>query len=104
MAALALGADGVYMGTRFMATKESESHALVKEAIVNGIDTCTVSLPKDFMLARDLTNDFTETYLQMKKSGAEPEVLRDYLSEHSQYRGQHQWSGKMKSPILDTSG
>jgi enoyl-[acyl-carrier protein] reductase II len=26
LAALALGADAVYMGTRFMATKESESH------------------------------------------------------------------------------
>ena len=89
MAALALGADGVYMGTRFMATVESESHTRVKEAVVNGTDTCTVSLPKDFMLARDLTNDFTKTYLQMKMSGAEPEELRNYLGEHSQYRGQH---------------
>lgn len=89
MAALALGADGIYMGTRFMATRESESHARVKEAIVGGTDTCTVSLQKDFMLARDLANDFTKTYLKMKMSGAAPEELRDYLDEHSQYRGQH---------------
>lgn len=89
MAALALGADGIYMGTRFMATRESESHTRVKEAIVSGADACTVSLQKDFMLARDLVNDFTKTYLKMKMSGAAPEELRDYLDEHSQYRGQH---------------
>ena len=34
LAALALGADGIYMGTRFMVTRESESHTNVKEAIV----------------------------------------------------------------------
>lgn len=89
MAALALGADGIYMGTRFMATKESESHPRVKEAIVSGKDTCTVSLPKDFMLARDLSNDFTKKYLEMKISGASPEDLNNYLEQHTQYRAQY---------------
>jgi enoyl-[acyl-carrier protein] reductase II len=89
LAALALGADGIYMGTRFMATLESESHTHVKEAIVKGVDACTVSLPKDYMLARDLANDFTQKYMEMKMSGAGPEELNNYLNEHSQYRGQH---------------
>lgn len=89
MAALSLGADGIYIGTRFMATKESESHPNVKELVINSGDTCTVSLPKDFMLARALSNNFTKTYLEMKRSGAESEELREYLSEHSQYRAQH---------------
>jgi len=89
MAALALGADGIYMGTRFMVTQESESHDRVKEAIARSVDACTVSLPKDFMLARDLTNDFTKTYMTMKMAGAAPEELRNYIEEHSQYRGQH---------------
>jgi enoyl-[acyl-carrier protein] reductase II len=88
MAALALGADGIYMGTRFMATTESESHPRVKDAIVRGKDACTVSLPKDFMLARDLSNDFTKTYMEMKMAGASPEDLNNYLGEHSQYRSQ----------------
>ncbi|KAH9259081.1 hypothetical protein BASA81_002701 [Batrachochytrium salamandrivorans] len=35
-AALALGAEGVNMGTRFMATKEAPIHANVKQAIVDG--------------------------------------------------------------------
>jgi enoyl-[acyl-carrier protein] reductase II len=89
LAALALGADAVYMGTRFMATKESQSHKNVKEAIIRAGDVCTVSVPKDFMLARDLNNDFTNRYLELRKSGASAEVLRDYLAKHSQYSAQH---------------
>jgi enoyl-[acyl-carrier protein] reductase II len=88
LAALALGADGIYMGTRFMVTRESESHSRVKEAIVKGQDVCTVSLPKEFMLARDLANDFTKEYMKMKKTGASPEALKKYLNEHSQYQAQ----------------
>lgn len=89
LAALALGADAVYLGTRFMVTKESESHRQVKEAIVRAEDVCTVSVPKDFMVARDLQNTFTRTYLEMKKSGAPDSDLKAYLNEHSQYPGQH---------------
>jgi enoyl-[acyl-carrier protein] reductase II len=88
LAALALGADGIYMGTRFMATAESESHDRVKEAVVKGQDACTVSLRKDFMLARDLSNSFTEKYLNMHDSGASPDELRDYHKDHDQYHAQ----------------
>ena len=88
LAALALGADGIYMGTRFMATRESESHTRVKEAIVKGQDVCTISVPKDRMLARDLVNDFTREYMQMKLSGASPEELNNYLKQHTQYQAQ----------------
>jgi NADH:quinone reductase (non-electrogenic) len=35
VAALALGADGMNMGTRFIATKEAPVHENVKQAIVN---------------------------------------------------------------------
>ena len=89
LAALALGADAVYMGTRFMATKESESHQRVKDAIVRAQDVCTVSVPKDYMLARDLSNTFTRQYLEMRKAGAPDVELRAFLAEHSQYPGQH---------------
>jgi enoyl-[acyl-carrier protein] reductase II len=88
LAALALGADGIYMGTRFMVTRESESHTRVKEAIVKGQDACTISVPKDRMLARDLANNFTMEYMQMKSAGASPEELNNYLKQHSQYQAQ----------------
>jgi NAD(P)H-dependent flavin oxidoreductase YrpB (nitropropane dioxygenase family) len=89
IAVLGLGADGVYMGTRFMITKESDTHPRVKDAIVKGEDACTVSLPKDIMLARDLKNSFTKEYLEMKTGGASRKELNDFLSAHSQYRSQH---------------
>jgi len=89
IAALALGADGVYMGTRFMVTPESESHDNVKEAVVKGEGPCTVSLPKEFMLARDLKNNFTSKYLGMKTDGASFEELNAYHDAHSQFHAQH---------------
>ena len=89
LAALVLGADGIYMGTRFMATQESDSHIHVKEAIVSGEDVCTVSVPKDHMLARDLINNFTKEYLRLKKGGVESGDVNNYLDQHSQYRSQH---------------
>ena len=72
-----------------MATAESESHANVKAAIVDGKDACTASVPKDFMLARDLANDFTRQYHEMKNAGASARELNDYLNAHSQYHAQH---------------
>ncbi|WP_137921994.1 nitronate monooxygenase family protein [Hydrogenophaga sp. 2FB] len=41
VAALALGADGMNMGTRFIATKEAPVHANVKQAIVNASELDT---------------------------------------------------------------
>jgi len=85
LAALALGADGVYIGTRFMVTLESDAHERIKEAVVRGEDACTVSLPKEKMMGRDLKNLFTQKYLEMKETGASPQELRDYLNNHSPY-------------------
>jgi len=89
LAALALGADGIYMGSRFMATRESESHDNVKQVLVRAQDACTASVPKTFMLARDLQNRFTEQFQELQKSGASTEQLSQYLEEHSPYQAQH---------------
>ena len=42
--ALALGAEGVYMGTRFMATVECPAHPNVKRAILEATDTSTMAI------------------------------------------------------------
>ena len=44
VATLALGAEGVYMGTRFIATKECPVHERYKQAIIQSSDTGTVSV------------------------------------------------------------
>ena len=47
LAALALGAEGVQMGSRFLATHECISHQSYKEAIVAAIDSGTVIVGGD---------------------------------------------------------
>jgi len=44
-AAFALGADGVQMGTRFLACGDSPVHANFKQAVINADETSTVMLP-----------------------------------------------------------
>jgi enoyl-[acyl-carrier protein] reductase II len=88
LAAMVLGADGVYMGTRFMITNESSSHPSVKDAVVKAEDASTVSVPKEYMLCRDLRNRFTQQYLEMKQAGATQQELQNYLNEHSPYQAQ----------------
>ncbi len=44
MGALALGAEAIYMGTRFMATKECPTHLNVKKAVLEASDTSTMAL------------------------------------------------------------
>jgi len=44
MGALSLGADGVYMGTRFMTTKECPTHPNVKRAILEATDASTMAV------------------------------------------------------------
>jgi len=44
VAALALGAEGVYMGTRFITTRECPAHPNVKQAVLDCTDTGTMAL------------------------------------------------------------
>lgn len=53
-AALALGAEGVQIGTRFLACKESPAHDKWKELIVNCEDGGTDLLPVDNLMMRSI--------------------------------------------------
>ena len=66
VAALALGAQGVQMGSRFVATKESISHQNYKEAIIAAIDSGTVIVGGDRWPTRILRNGMA---LRLKESG-----------------------------------
>lgn len=88
IAAFVLGADGAYVGTRFMMSEESYSHQNVKETILKGEDVCTVSVAKRKMLARDFKNLFTQEYLEMGTSGASMDEMESFLADHSQYHSQ----------------
>lgn len=68
VAALALGADGINMGTRFIATQEAPVHDNVKQAIVNAseLDTRIIMRPLR-NTERVFLNAATETVLQKER-------------------------------------
>lgn len=68
-AALALGAEGIYMGTRFMATKECAVHENVKKAVVEAIDTSTSTCTTAVGVARALRNNLMERCIQIQAGG-----------------------------------
>jgi len=86
VAALALGADGVYVGTRFIVTRECDAHPNVKQAVLRAQDACTVSIKKWMMFGRDLKNAFTQKYLDMQAARASDEELFQFLNKHTMYQ------------------
>jgi len=59
LAALMLGAQGVQIGTRFIATEECIAHKNFKNAIIDARDDSTTVIGKDTLPARVIKNDFS---------------------------------------------
>ncbi len=68
-AALALGAQGIFMGTRFVATPECSAHQNVKKAIVDAADTSTVTVTGTVGVLRALKSPLMERCIQLEASG-----------------------------------
>lgn len=68
VACLALGADGVNMGTRFMATRDAPVHQRVKDALVAATERDTRLIMRPLRnTERVLHNDSVERLLQVEK-------------------------------------
>lgn len=81
MAALALGADGVLMGTRFINTKECTVHLKIKERFEKAAETETVLyLATLNNPGRVLRNAWAEKVVEMEKAGATLEELAPLIS------------------------
>ena len=65
-AALALGAKGVQVGTRFIATKECIAHENYKNALIQSSETGTALLNMGRFFARNLRTPFVEKILNDK--------------------------------------
>ena len=79
VAALALGADGVQMGTCFVATHECVVHQSVKEAIVKATDTGTVITGRKLGPARVLKGEFATKIMELESKGATAEELLVFI-------------------------
>lgn len=81
VAALALGADGINMGTRFMATKESPVHENVKQQMVANDERATDLIFRTMHnTARVARNAVSQQVVALEKQGAKFEDVRELVA------------------------
>ncbi len=81
VAALALGAEGVNMGTRFMATKESPIHQAIKEQIVANDERATDLIFRTMHnTSRVARNAISQQVVQLEREGAKFEDVRELVA------------------------
>ncbi|BCB02315.1 NAD(P)H-dependent flavin oxidoreductase [Bacillus sp. KH172YL63] len=79
---LALGASGVQMGTRFIATKEAPFHANYKSALVEAGDNSTVIVGRSVgKVRRVMKTPYAANLLQKELEGVAPEEFNQMTSE-----------------------
>ncbi len=78
-AAFALGAEGVQLGTRFLACEESPAHPRFKELILGAGDCSTVITGRAFGPVRVLKNKLAEMILQAEREGWSPEKVQEMI-------------------------
>ena len=89
-AALALGAAGVQVGSRFAVTQESSGHAAFKQAVVAAGPADTHLVLKSQMPVRLLRNAFRDRVTALEAEGAAREVLAAELGQGRARRGMHE--------------
>jgi enoyl-[acyl-carrier protein] reductase II len=78
-AALALGACGVQVGTRFLCSMECEVHPAYKQKIIQAMDQDTVVTGRTTgHPVRGLKNSFTRAYQEKERSGRSPQELERF--------------------------
>jgi enoyl-[acyl-carrier protein] reductase II len=82
-AMLALGADAVQLGTRFIATPEAGVHENYKRAVLAAEVDQTAFLGRGIAPIRQLANEFSRQYLDMERAGATKAELEALFKAHS---------------------
>jgi NAD(P)H-dependent flavin oxidoreductase YrpB (nitropropane dioxygenase family) len=81
VAALALGADGINMGTRFCATKEAPIHDAIKQQMVANDERATELIFRTMHnTARVAKNAISRQVVELEKQGAKFEDVRDLVA------------------------
>jgi NAD(P)H-dependent flavin oxidoreductase YrpB (nitropropane dioxygenase family) len=81
VAALALGADGVNMGTRWMCTAESPIHQRIKERMVANDERSTNVIFRPFRnTARVVKNSVSDEVLRIQSDGGQFEDVRELVA------------------------
>lgn len=86
-ACMALGAEGVQIGTRFAASEEASSSPAYKQKIVEASDTSTVLIMKKLNPVRLFKNKFAEDVRKAEGSGASADELKQLLASKREMKG-----------------
>jgi len=111
MAALSLGAEGIEMGTRFIATKECiHASSVYKQRLVGGTENDTVIIKRSLGApGRAIANEWTEKILALEEKYGNYESLKEYISGEANkeyiYKGSEDkgfaWAGQVMGLIKD---
>ncbi len=80
-AAMALGAHGVQLGTRFLATQESSAHPDFKKMIVDAKSDSTMLMMKKVVPVRLVKNTFYEEVKTLEEKNATKDELEKHLGK-----------------------
>lgn len=87
LAAIALGADGVQVGSRFVASNEASSHPSFKQEVVRAAEGSTVLTLKEITPVRMLKNSFFQKINSLYQKGTDVEELKLVLGKGRAKRG-----------------
>lgn len=87
LAAMVLGAEGVQMGSRYVASEEASSHINFKQAVINSNEGDTVLTLKQLAPVRMIKNDFYKQVQQAEQRGVTKEEMQQILGRARSKRG-----------------
>jgi enoyl-[acyl-carrier protein] reductase II len=87
LAAFALGAEGVQVGSRFAVAKESSAHQLYKEQVIKAQEGDTVLTLKKLTPVRLLKNKFYQDIQKAEEAGADKATLQAILGKGRSKKG-----------------
>lgn len=99
LAAMALGADGVQIGSRFVTSEESSAHPNFKQAVIDAKEGSTILTLKEITPVRLLKNDFYNEVAQAYERCASVEELKTILGRARAKKGM--FEGDMKEGELE---
>ncbi len=99
LAAMVLGAEGVQVGSRLVATPEASSHPAFKEAVIKAGEGDTVLTLKQVTPVRLIKNDFYARVQGAEGAGASEEEMRELLGRGRAKLGM--WDGDLEEGELE---
>jgi enoyl-[acyl-carrier protein] reductase II len=87
LAAMVLGAEGVQVGSRFVASEEASSHINFKNAVIQSQEGDTILSLKRLTPVRMLKNEFFKQVQEAEERGASIEELKSLLGRARAKRG-----------------